>query len=347
MRGDQGNDPLKNMETLLILKETMAAKKRESQSTMKQVIELKEEAQKYLSLISGALYSISKKHAKVVDQNDISLAKFNSILGDVPRHQDHFIPELISLMNDSTKADTIESLNCKMSAMFCQSFDSELNAAYAKFTELKKRKNIKMKIEFLGEEDEPFGSIVVEPLKHWPNDVKDLTLEQKESLILSHLAFSISNHKELVAIQPAAAESHPSVASFEAYTEPFNNFPVTNTPVEYLEDSISSFHHSGEQLDAMAPITPANAYPIRSTTGPIMQANNYNVAPSVKKSRTTWNLSLFFNIFNPQQIGYVQIEPLLSSPYSDLIMQLCEFTFNSNPDLGLFNRSSLLTQIVS
>ena len=126
------------------LKETVLNLKKEGQSTLSQAIQKRNEIEKCASLF---LESVQTAIAQLKQENKRKLDEMLPLLEHRGRRhvaglsyeqeeQGHFITELISLLEQSTSQDNIESLKEKMAVKYCSLNESELALASDEMAEM-------------------------------------------------------------------------------------------------------------------------------------------------------------------------------------------------------------------
>ena len=126
------------------LKDTVLNLKKEGQSTLSQAIQKRNEIEKCASLF---LESVQTAIAQLKQENKRKLDEMLPLLEHRGRRhvagpsyeqeeQGHFITELISLLEQSTSQDNIESLKEKMAVKYCSLNESELALASDEMAEM-------------------------------------------------------------------------------------------------------------------------------------------------------------------------------------------------------------------
>jgi hypothetical protein len=138
-------DSLKNFESLLSLKDVVLNLKRQGQSTLSEAIQKRNEIEKYTSLfletVQTSITQLKQENKRKIAELIPHLQRRSHRQGAGPsseqEEQGHFIAELITLLDQSTSEDTLESLKDRMAIKYCSLHESELALASDQMTDIK------------------------------------------------------------------------------------------------------------------------------------------------------------------------------------------------------------------
>ena len=199
-----------NLGLLLSLKGELADEKNQDRIKLMEAVGKKKEDQKYLSLVRKAAHSHYLEQLKKEEEGQVSLTELASLLDgteisglsqakDQPS-QDSDLMDLLSLTNGSWGEENVDSLKKKMEDKFVrrtERIDEKLTTAAAGTVQLEKRKKITMKVDCELDGNEFLWGFILEPFSsHLPEDVNELTLHQRDSLLLSNLVFGMKERMD-------------------------------------------------------------------------------------------------------------------------------------------------------
>lgn len=117
---------IKNLESLLKLKEELLAMKDSGTNKLAMAIQERQKVQEQLALIMKSIQCSGEEVQKLQDENNLRMTEMVSVLErngsktdsqDVPEKKSLFFSELMSLVDGSTADDTTETLKQKMTTL--------------------------------------------------------------------------------------------------------------------------------------------------------------------------------------------------------------------------------------
>ena len=313
---------LKNFEALLTLRNDLRKKVEEGQNKLAEAIEKRRKVQDYLSQVSKALKLFTSEVDCLEEENNILLTELISLLeGHKTPTQDTAgnepcLSELVSLFDDCSSQDTIESLREKLDCKYRPQYEDKLTLTDKRFQELEKQKKAKISVKLLDETNNPF--FLLDNLKegftiNWPVDAS-LTTSQREMLLLSHIIFTINN-------KSASAAPVASVQIQQSFSEAEG--PV---PWRYVHPARQKPTAAGEVMH------PPSLAKTRTSS---MSSNSSQTSSENKASTSSRYVSpsapskFIFYIFNSKKpFGQINIEPSASAsnfPFTKILSDWCRF----------------------
>lgn len=308
---------IKNLESLLKLKEELLAMKDSGTNKLAMAIQERQKVQEQLALIMKSIQCSGEEVQKLQDENNLRMTEMVSVLERngsktdsqvVPEKKSLFFSELMSLVDGSTADDTTETLKQKMTTLV-EMHEQQLCEATAVASEYDFRRKLKITVHLYDENDQPIPTLPLlekgfsfQPLIPSP---KGNSIRQ-DSILLSHAVFSLLqrqkiplNIKEPQESAGASNSSSTSVAAKDAKKKP--------KTITKKEKKIKSAIKS-------SPVTlPPNVFP---------SSSKFVLTPS-----SVFILRLFQS-GSPK--GEIRFNPMLRLTWiTELVQKLGEFCFQS------------------
>jgi hypothetical protein len=209
-------DTIKNLESLLKLKEELLKMKDIGTNKLAMAIQERRKVQEQLALIKKSVQSSEEEVQKLQDDNNLRLAEWISILegsGSKDGAQDGqpkkelFFSEMMSLVDGSTEEDTTETLKEKMEKLI-ELYERNYCEATAIASEYELRKKLKIAVHLLDENDRRIPTVpwLEEGFRLQPLcPVLKGSQVRQNSLLLSHAVFSLLQNNVCNREEPTSA----------------------------------------------------------------------------------------------------------------------------------------------
>jgi hypothetical protein len=201
-------DTIKNLESLLKLKEELLKMKDIGTNKLAMAIQERRKVQEQLALIKKSVQSSEEEVQKLQDDNNLRLAEWISILegsGSKDGAQDGqpkkelFFSEMMSLVDGSTEEDTTETLKEKMEKLI-ELYERNYCEATAIASEYELRKKLKIAVHLFDENDRRIPTVpwLEEGFRFQPlcPALKGSQVRQ-DSQLLSHAVFSLLERQKI------------------------------------------------------------------------------------------------------------------------------------------------------
>ena len=249
---DMSSVSLKNFEALLSLRNDLERKVKESQTRLVEAINKRREVQDYLTQLSKALKLFTTEVDCLEEENNLLLAELISLLeghksssSSGQGREEPCLSELVSLFDDCSSQDTIETLREKLDKKYKPQYEEKLTLTADRFTELKKQKKTRITISLLDETNNliPTCKLFRDgfSLDH-PGSASMTT--KIDLLLLSHIAHSINTR---VLLQREIPREQGTVHAASSLP---HSLPAVRTKEPVIKLNISLSHRLilGQQL---------------------------------------------------------------------------------------------------
>ncbi|XP_046447948.1 uncharacterized protein LOC124196775 [Daphnia pulex] len=199
---------IKNLESLLKLKEELLAMKDSGTNKLAMAIQERQKVQEQLALIMKSIQCSGEEVQKLQDENNLRMTEMVSVLErngsktdsqDVAEKKSLFFSELMSLVDGSTADDTTETLKQKMTTLV-EMHEQQLCEATAVASEYDFRRKVKITVHLYDENDQliPTLPLLEKGFRFQPLSpaLKGNPIRQ-DSLLLSYAVFSLLQRQKI------------------------------------------------------------------------------------------------------------------------------------------------------
>ena len=201
----------KNVDVLLKLKEELLKIRDGGINKLALAIEKRKEVQEHMALVIEAINVAGEEAKKFQDENNMSLAEMVSVLEENKptvsftkpavsqngQRRDLVLSELMSLVEDSTNDDSVETLKEKMKKSV-ETYEQQLDEATAVASEFELRQKIKITVRLYDEKDcfIPSHSILENGFRSIDSSFNG-PLGRLDSKLLSHAVFFLLQRQKI------------------------------------------------------------------------------------------------------------------------------------------------------
>jgi hypothetical protein len=201
----------KNVDVLLKLKEELLKIRDGGVNKLALAIQKRKEVQEHMALVIEAINVAGEEAKKFQDENNMSLAEMVSVLEENKptvsftkpavsqngQRRDLVLSELMSLVEDSTNDDSVETLKEKMKKSV-ETYEQQLDEATAVASEFELRQKIKIQVRLYDEKDcfIPSHSILENGFRSIDSAFNG-PLGRLDSKLLSHAVFFLLQRQKI------------------------------------------------------------------------------------------------------------------------------------------------------
>jgi hypothetical protein len=225
-------DTIRNLEGLLKSKEELMKMKETGMEKLTMAIEERKKVHEQLAVILKSIQYSEEEIKKLQDENNIQMIQMVSLLEkngstaggaqDVPAKKELFFSQLMSIVEDSTTEDNVDTLKRKMEKSI-ELYDEKQCESMAISSDYQFRKKVKIAIHLFDENDWRIPTVPwlengfrFQPLS--PSLTAGSEIHQ-DSLLVSHAVFSLLKHQKIelkreepaspnrLTLEPAAASA--------------------------------------------------------------------------------------------------------------------------------------------
>ncbi len=308
---------IKNLESLLKLKEELLAMKDSGTNKLAMAIQERQKVQEQLALIMKSIQCSGEEVQKLQDENNFRMTEMVSVLErngsktdsqDVPVQKGLFFSELMSLVDGSTADDTTETLKQKMTTLV-EMHEQKLCEAIAVASEYDLRRKVKITVHLYDENDQAIPTL---PLLEKGFRLQPLSPALKgnpirqDSILLSYAVFSLLQRQKIPLKIKEPQQS--AVASNSSST------PVTAKDPKKKPKTVTKIEKKIKSTTKSSPVTlPPNVFPSNSKF--------------VLNESSVFILRIFQS-GNPK--GEIRFNPVFRLPWiTEFMQKLGEFCFQS------------------